>query len=60
MLEMVTLALDEVFYYIQRIIYYFTYNGGIWSWFSPILYIGIAISVIFVVIKLIKATVWGS
>lgn len=56
MLEMVSLAMNEVFYYVYRIVVWLSGSSS----FGVVFWIGTAIAIIFIVIKLIRSIVWGS
>lgn len=59
MFEIIGLAINEVFFYVKQLIYYFTYPNTPWMWFYPVIFIGIGISVVFLVFKIIKSVIWG-
>lgn len=55
MLEMVSLAMNEVFYYVQNLVIWMNQT----QWSRIFFVISISISLVFVTIKIIKSTVWG-
>lgn len=62
MFNVINDAIAQVFWFVERgfdILFAKSYFAGINLYLRPVLFIGVAISIIFIVFKIIRSTIWG-
>lgn len=59
MIDMIGLAFNEIFYYVSTFLSWILNRDTVNRHLLPLFFIGVAVSVIFVVFKIIKSTIWG-
>lgn len=62
MLNMISLAINEVLYYVRTTFGYFMTSsqfGGIMLFIRPVFFVGVAFAILFVVLRIIRSTVLG-
>lgn len=55
MLEIILLGIDEVIWYVGRVALWLSKANS----FKVVFFLGVAISILFVVFKIIKSAIWG-